>query len=98
MIQKERMNLNMKHFLVGVLTGGILFSSIGAYASTGNITVNFLPLRYFFDGEQKIPPKNQEGFVYKGTTYVPLRFVAESLGKKVEWDQERLSIYVGKKT
>jgi hypothetical protein len=41
--------------------------------------------------------KNQEGFVYKGTTYVPLRFVAESLGKKVEWDQERLSIYVGKK-
>jgi hypothetical protein len=50
-----------------------------------------------FDGEQKIPPKNQEGFVYQGTTYVPLRFVAESLGKEVEWDQETLSIYVGKK-
>lgn len=36
------------------------------------------------------------GFVYEGTTYVPLRFMAESLGKEVAWDGKTSSIFVGR--
>lgn len=34
-------------------------------------------------------------FIYKGKTMVPLRFVSEALGEKVEWDQASRSIYIG---
>ncbi|MCF6097346.1 phosphodiester glycosidase family protein [Thermovorax subterraneus] len=35
-------------------------------------------------------------FIYKEKTMVPLRFVSEALGEKVEWDQVSRSIYIGK--
>ncbi|MWC31191.1 peptidylprolyl isomerase [Paenibacillus sp. MMS18-CY102] len=34
--------------------------------------------------------------MYKGTTYVPLRFVSESIGKPVTYDADRATIRVGK--
>jgi len=88
----------MKRFrdvLIGVIVGGLLMSGV-VFAANQTIQVNFMDLKYFFDGVQKSPPKEQQGFVYKGTTYVPLRFVGESLGKQVGWDGKTQSIYIGK--
>ncbi|GIO12176.1 hypothetical protein J19TS2_17310 [Cohnella xylanilytica] len=85
----------MKDVTVGVVLGGVLFSGV-SYAASTSIDVSFQPLKYFFDGVEKKAPADQQGFMYKGTTYVPLRFVSESLGKKVGYEGKTSSIYVGK--
>lgn len=46
---------------------------------------------------EKKTPDNQRGFIYNGTTYVPLRFVAESLGQQVRYDGAATSIYLNQK-
>lgn len=85
----------LKDVTVGIILGGVLFSGASYAASATNISVNFLPLKYFFDGVEKKASSDQKGFIYNGTTYVPLRFVAESLGKEVGYDAPTTSIYVG---
>ncbi len=85
----------MKKFIAGLIIGATLMSSM-AFAADSKIEVLFQPLKYYFDGVQKTTPADQAGFVYKGTTYVPLRFVAEALDKEVQWDGKTYSIYVGK--
>ncbi|WP_054023776.1 stalk domain-containing protein [Bacillus sp. FJAT-28004] len=85
----------VKDVTVGIVLGGVLFSGVSYAASATSIDVNFQPLKYFFDGVEKKAPADQQGFIYKGTTYVPLRFVSEALGKKVGYDGPTSSIYVG---
>ncbi|RAP74374.1 stalk domain-containing protein [Paenibacillus montanisoli] len=86
-----------RQFIAGVLVGATLFGGTTVLAANKTILeITTLPLKYFFDGLQINPPEDQQGFVYKGTTYVPLRFVSESLGEKVTWEGKTSSIYVGK--
>lgn len=72
-----------------MLLGGLIFGSV-AYAS--NVNVQFLPLKYNINGEQRTPLRGQEGFLYNGRIYVPLRFLSESLGCTVEWDKETSTV------
>ncbi|MCI3919926.1 stalk domain-containing protein [Paenibacillus sp. TRM 82003] len=89
-------NYSLRHLFMAFLCGSIFFSGVSFAAnSASSIEVNFLPLKYFFDGTEKLAPKAQQGFVYNGTTYVPLRFIAEALGKEVGWDGKTSSIFVG---
>lgn len=88
---KER----IKYFLTGLIVGSLLFSTITIAAGT-NISAYFYPIKYYFDGVEKTPPDSQKGFIYNGTTYVPLRFMAQSLGKEVGWDGSTYSVFVGK--
>ncbi|TEB06020.1 Glutamine-binding periplasmic protein precursor [Pelotomaculum schinkii] len=85
--------------LLGVLIGALLFGTIGfASGYQRQITVDFLPLKFFFNGVEKHQEQNQPAFIYNDVTYVPVRFVAETLGQPVEWDGENLSIYIGGKS
>lgn len=82
---------------VGIVLTLLLVGSISyADSLTRQIEVTVLPLRYVFDGQEKSPPADQQGFVYNGRTYVPLRFVAESLGKDVAWDGANNLVTIGK--
>ncbi len=82
----------------GFVIASLLFSVtvLASDAVSKNLTVYFLPLKYYFDTVKKDPPADKTGFIYEGTTYVPLGFVCESLGKDVVWDGTSYSIYVGK--
>lgn len=40
--------------------------------------------------------KSVEAFVYNGTTYLPIRAVANAVGKAVSWDGKTKSVYLGK--
>lgn len=37
-----------------------------------------------------------EGFIYNGTTYLPVKAVASAVGKAVSWDGKTKSVYIGK--
>ncbi|MEW6660977.1 MAG: CAP-associated domain-containing protein [Bacillota bacterium] len=83
-----------KWLIIAVFASAICIATVVHSAGTlQNIQVNMLPLRLiingveiasgaFFNGKEFVP----QGFVHRGTTYVPLRLVAETLGKKVDWD------------
>ena len=64
--------------------------SAGAKPVTSKLNGHFAPVQYVFDNVAKQPQK--PGFIYNGTLYVPLRFVAESIGFVLDWDQATYSI------
>ncbi|WP_246066892.1 stalk domain-containing protein [Paenibacillus koleovorans] len=84
--------------MIGFACGAVFFSGL-SYAAGGatGIEVYFRELKYYFDGVRKEPPPEQQGFLYKDTTYVPLRFLTEALGKPVGWDDATSSIFVGER-
>lgn len=89
---KER----MKGFALGIVVAASLFGTV-AYAAEGTqIEVFFRNITYMFDGVQK-NESTEPGFIYNGTTYVPLRFIGEAMGKKVEWDGDHNTVWIGKR-
>ncbi len=86
-----------RHLIVSFMAGSVFFSGIGYAASNAKIEALLSPVKYFFDGVEKKAPDKQQGINYNGTTYVPLRFVAESLGQQVRYDSKQGSIYISPK-
>lgn len=74
-----------KKILIIMITMALLISSfVSASSAKKNIEVIFNAVNIEVNG-QKV---NEDTIVYKGTTYVPLRAVAEMLDKEVGWDQK----------
>lgn len=75
-----------KILLITLILLSTLFFFSFVYATTGtkSILVTFRNIRIIFNGEEKKP--SQEPFIFNGSTFVPLRFVSESLGFDVNWD------------
>jgi len=98
-----------KEYLLGFISG-IVFASIvlnGALVSahkfghTGQeeIEVNYNDISVTINGyeigvNEDIDGEYHEPFNYKGKIYVPLRSVAEALGREIEWDNERNSVNI----
>lgn len=76
------MKRELKGFIVGVIITAILMSSV-AFAAGARIDVVFNAVNISINGK-KIAADN---ILYNGTTYVPLRAVADMFGKDVGWDQ-----------
>lgn len=86
----------LKLVSAGVVIGAMLSASMGAHAAGEQIEVYFKQLKFMFDGKEKMPDAAQgTPFIYEGTTYVPLRFMSEALGKAVQYDAARETIWVG---
>ncbi len=83
-------------FLCGVLVMAVLMTgvlSLPALASTGSRTLTVSPINVLVNGEV-FRPKDVNGnevlvFVYNGTTYAPLRALAEAYGLEVNYDSAR---------
>ena len=76
-------------FVVGMLVGaGLAGTAVAAgYDVAANCTV--APLQFLFGGAAVTPQVadgNPAGFICNGTSYVPLRFMAQSLGQQVAWE------------
>lgn len=92
-------------FISGVVFSSIILSSsilssvfvlAHEFGHTGQekIDVNYNNIRVTVNGyeigvNENIDSEYHEPFNYKGKIYVPLRAVAESLGREVEWDNEK---------
>ena len=83
----------MKRMLI-VLVCLVFISAICVYASEVSIPAYHANAKYLFNGQEMTPPDNEEGFIYQDRIYVPLRFMAESLQKNVDWDDETDSVII----
>ncbi|GEN33887.1 MULTISPECIES: CAP domain-containing protein [Aneurinibacillus] len=88
-------------FTVGMWTGA---GEADDFKET--ISAYFYPVTYYFDGKKdtsdpKIYKNNGSNvpktITYEGTTYVPLRYIGEKLGKQVGYDQKTRSVWLGQK-
>lgn len=66
---------------------------------TQMIEANYMGIKIVIDGIE-VTPKDATGhevepFTSNGTTYLPVRAVAEALGKDVEWDGATNTVYIG---
>ncbi|SHH20608.1 Copper amine oxidase N-terminal domain-containing protein [Caloranaerobacter azorensis DSM 13643] len=70
-----------------------LFSAVvladGVYK---NIKVYFDNININVDGSEI--ETDTESFIYNDRVYVPIRFVAEKLGKEVKWDNETKTVFI----
>ncbi len=87
-------------FLAGALTSAILISlPVSALASSGKLTLEVAPIQIQVNGEA-FRPVDANGnavmvFTYNGTTYAPLRALAEAYGLEVGYDAARNTATVG---
>ena len=78
-----------------VIASMVLCSGTMAFAKVANmsIPVSFNNIKIVVDGQQISTSK--EPFTYEGTTYLPVRAVAEAVGKDVSWDGATKTVYIG---
>ena len=96
------MKKEVKGFIVGVTTAIFAVSGM-AYAKTGSemIEAAYNNVKIYIDG-LLIDPKDPNGntvepFISNGTTYLPVRAVANAFGKEVDWDAETSSVIIGER-
>ena len=80
----------MKKKITALALALTMVLGLAAVAANGDKTVSVTPMQMTINGQSVTPLKSDgtpaEVFAYDGATYVPLRFLSETLGIKVEWD------------
>lgn len=85
------MKKNLSAFMSGVLATTLVFGiGTSALAASGKLTITVDPINIQVNG-QTFAPKDANGkpvdvFAYNGTTYAPLRALAEAYGLEVGYD------------
>lgn len=83
-----------KKLITSFVAGAILFSSIGNFnVGAERIDVNYGIKDIKIDNISQMP--DQKPFTYKGTTFVPLRFIAEKLGQPIKYDAATQTVFIG---
>ena len=89
----------IKGFIAGVCTTALLTGAVTAFAV--NIDVVMDKIKVYWDGiEKTLTDENGnkvEPILYNGTTYVPVRAMANLMGKEVSWDHQNMAVIVGEK-
>lgn len=76
-----------------LFVGTMIFATVTEGASlTKKIDATFRGIKVFYNNQQKT--MTQEPFIYNGSVYLPVRAVAELVGKNVEWNNASNSVYV----
>lgn len=83
----------MKKIMCGFIAGAVLATGIGSFASGmwKNIDVLENDITVMVDGEKV----SEDNFVYNDRTYLPLRAVADAVGKPVDYDEATNTAYIG---
>lgn len=85
-----------KEFILGALVGSMVMGGcVTALGSNGTRTIQavYKNIKIIIDGKELETDK--EPFTYEGTTYLPVRAVAEAVGKEVKWDSTTQTVILG---
>ncbi|QSF44117.1 stalk domain-containing protein [Paenibacillus tianjinensis] len=58
------------------------------FSESKPVTLTTVKASFVFDGVIKSLPANQTSYILNGALYVPLRFLSESVGNVINWDQK----------
>ena len=93
----------MKRTVIGFIIGAILTvfaAGIMAYGKTAaeKIGVLYNDIKIVIDGEEYTPAdaggNTVEPFIHDGTTYLPVRAVANAFEKEVMWDDDTHTVVI----
>ena len=88
-------------FIAGVLVTLVFTMAFPAFGSVGAkmVKVSYDNIKITLNGQQITPRDGQgnivEPFIYEGTTYLPIRAVANALGLAVDWDSGNKTVILG---
>lgn len=94
------MKKRLQGLIAGILIGATLTSGVVLATNTTTLyDVIANGIKIVVDG-QKLNPTDANGntvepLIYNGTTYLPVRAVANALGKPVYWDGPNYTVYLG---
>ena len=93
------MKKRLQGLIAGILIGALCVGGIAYAAGTTWYDVFTGGVRLVVDGRE-IHPTDANGntvqpVIYNGTTYLPVRAVADALGKAVYWDGPNYTVYLG---
>ncbi len=87
----------IRKFIIYLAIAGLLLTSVApiAVAATGSqtIEVTYRDITIWVDGKQI--PADTEPFLVQSRTFVPLRAIAEALGRSVSWDDPTNRVIIG---
>lgn len=86
----------LKNMILGAMVATLIVGTAPtafAKESKMNIPVSFNNIKVIIDGKELKTDK--EPFTYEGTTYLPVRAVAEAVGKDVKWDSKTQTVILG---
>ena len=95
---KKRLQGVSAGILIGaMLTSGVVF----AKQVTEKISVIYDNIKILIDGKE-YQPTNAKGetvepFIYEGTTYLPVRAIANAFDKEVDWEAQTSTVILGSK-
>ena len=74
----------------------LLMLCLSVFAKTGSqlIEIYYQDIKLNVNGV-RVDTSNNEPFIYNGTTYLPVRAVAEALGQNVDWDGNTKTVSIG---
>jgi hypothetical protein len=90
---KYKGGVNLKKFVLGLICG-IGLTVTTAVNASDTIQAYLFPIRYEFNGQTKQLDSEYTTLNYNGHTYVPVRFVAESMGANVGYDGNTQTISI----
>ncbi len=91
----------LKGYLLGFISATLLVGCITAFATNTTTLYDVITngVKIVVDGRKLNPTdangKTVEPMIYNGTTYLPVRAVANALGKAVYWDGPNYTVYLG---
>ena len=96
------MKKRVQGVFVGILIYMLVFSGVSlAVNIQKNIEITYRDIKLNVDGEEIVPKsvtgKIVEPFIYDGTTYLPVRAVAEALNRDVDWDNDTSMVIIKEK-
>lgn len=79
--------------LISIATVASLSVTVFAKQITETATIVYNNIKIMIDGTEY--NTEVEPFIYNGTTYLPVRAVANAFGKDVDWDAENSTVIIG---
>jgi hypothetical protein len=96
--------LKLRISIISILAITMFFSiviTVSGESISKEITAHYNNIKIYINNDL-ISPKDANGneiepFIYNGTTYLPVRAVAEAFNEEVSWDGNTNSVYIGSK-